>query len=182
MSQQGWRLPITRGCVLVLQDAGRPMHYREISEQLAKRGLISSRSKAVERCVYSGMSKHIRTAQNESWFAHAGRGTYRLTAAGKTLQVWRGDHEWAAQSTPKRQVRLDMTWNQAATRVLREAGEPLHVTDILNRIWSNGYKPRIDGAVPDRTLGNLLAELARKSTGRRGLSITRTAPGTYGLR
>lgn len=181
MSHQGWKLPITRACALVLQEAGRPMHYREITEQLAKRGLILSRSKAVERCVYSGMSKHIRTAQNGSWFTHAGPGTYSLTAAGRSLEVWRGDHEWAAQSTPKRPVRLDMTWPQAATRVLREAGKPLHVTDILNRIWSNGYKPRVDGAVPDRSLGNMLAELARESTGRRGPAITRTGPGTYAL-
>lgn len=178
---QGWKLPITRACLLVLQDTGHPIHYRDITKQLVKRGLISSRSMAVERCVYSGMSKHIRMSQTASWFAHAGPGKYVLTPAGRAAEVWRGggNQDWVAQTVPKKAVRLDLTWRQAATRVLREAGKPLHTTEILNRIWANGYKPRVDTAVPLRTLGNLLARWASDVGGKRNAPVQRVGPGTY---
>lgn len=163
MDTKGWKLPITRSCVLVLQEAARPMHYREITAALLKRGLIASRSAAVERCVYSGMSKHIRTRTTPPWFAHAGPGTYSLTAAGRHLQVWRSEPVWSENTEPRRDPKLDISWADAARRVLWEAGKPLHTHEILIRIWKNGYRPRVDGASPQRTLGNLLAELSRES-------------------
>jgi hypothetical protein len=177
---KGWKLPITRACVLVLQESGRPLHYREITALLLKKRLILSRSAAVERCVYSGMSKHIRTSVNGSWFIHAGRGRYALTEAGRALLVWRIEPSWVENAKPNRGPQLDLTWQEAATRVLREAGKPLHVNAILTLIWRRGYKPRIDAAVPHRALGNLLAQLARQSQSGKTLNaIERVAPGTY---
>ena len=179
--QAAWKLPITRACALVLQEAGRELHYREITALLLQRGLVVSRSQALERCVYSGMSRHIRTTGRASWFAHAGPGKYELTPAGRDLSVWRSQDAWPESNEPKRQPRLDLTWEDAARRVLKEAGEPLHVSEILARIWANGYKPRIDAAVPQRTLGNLLAQLShqrRRADGR----IARVGPGTYAAR
>lgn len=177
-----WKLPITRASVLVLQESGRPMHYREITQALLKRGLIASRSDAVERCVYSGMSKHIRQTGDGSWFVHSGRGKYALSLAGRALEVWRGGNSWADGITPKRNPRLDLTWPEAFKRVLRESGKPLHARDILLRVWKNGYKPQTDGATLGRAATNLLARLARESsTRRKGHVIKRVSPGTYSI-
>jgi hypothetical protein len=182
MKQTRWKLPITRACVLVLQEAGCPLHYREITELLLKEDLVSSRSAAVERCVYSGMSKHIRTTRDGGWFAHAGPGRYTLTAAGRALEVWRSNQEWAADVAAPKTPRLDMTWPEAITKVLRDSGKPMKANDIIARAWQNGYRPKMDGASTTRGVGNTLARLARESSPRSRNAIERVAAGTYALK
>jgi hypothetical protein len=182
LRMQQWKLPLTRACVLVLQEAGQSMHYREITGLLLKRGLISSRSPEVERCVYSGMSKQIRTVEGGGWFVHSGRGKYGLSQRGRSLEVWRGANAWAENISPKRSPRLDLTWPEAVTRALREAGKPLTARDVLSRIWQNGYKPQMDGASTERVVGNLLAKLARESSaGRKRHAIKRLRKGVYSV-
>src|SRR5207247_463307 len=78
---------ITEACVAVLREASGPLHYREITARIQKRGLFVSRSLRPERCVYSGMSRHIRMEGTHSWFYHAGRGQYGLTGEGLSLQI-----------------------------------------------------------------------------------------------
>ena len=168
-----WKLPITRASVLVLQDAKRAMHYKEITQALLDRGLIASRSPSVQRCVYSGMSKHIRERAQESWFRHEGRGIYGLTRGGRELEVWRHAPDLDEGVRLHRKPRLDMSWREAATRTLAEAREPLHAQEVVRRIWSKGYRPAVDGATPYRTIGNLLATMARER------NIRRVGPGTY---
>jgi restriction system protein len=69
-----------------------------------------------------------------------------------------------------------LTTKQAAERVLREAGGPLHADEITRRAL-NGGLINTKGKTPQATMGAQLAVAAKK-----GQIFVRTAPGVYGLR
>ena len=72
-----------------------------------------------------------------------------------------------------------MSWKDAAKKVLEEAGEPLHYTDITERILDQGLKINF-GATPAATV-NATINAASKTEGSAGV-FERTGPGEYGLR
>ena len=72
-----------------------------------------------------------------------------------------------------------MSWKDAAKKVLEEAGEPLHYTDITERILDQGLKINF-GATPAATV-NATINAAIKTEGSAGV-FERTEPGEYGLR
>ena len=71
-----------------------------------------------------------------------------------------------------------MSWKDAAKKVLEEAGEPLHYTDITERILDQGLKINF-GATPAATV-NATISAAIKTEGSAGV-FERTGPGEYGL-
>ena len=73
----------------------------------------------------------------------------------------------------------EMSWKDAAKKVLEEAGEPLHYTDITERILDQGLKINF-GATPAATV-NATINAAIKTEGSAGV-FERTGPGEYGLR
>ena len=73
----------------------------------------------------------------------------------------------------------EMSWKDAAKKVLEEAGEPLHYTDITERILDQGLKINF-GATPAATV-NATINAAIKTEGSAGV-FERTEPGEYGLR
>ena len=72
-----------------------------------------------------------------------------------------------------------MSWKDAAKKVLEEAGEPLHYTDITERILDQGLKINF-GATPAATV-NATINVAITTEGSAGV-FERTGPGEYGLR
>jgi len=172
-----WKLPATRAALLVLQEnAGGPMHYREITRIILARGLVATASERLERVVYSSMSRQIREASGERWFKHVGKGVYALTSTGKHAQVWRfeGADPAPLSSRPSKQARTDLTWIEAAELVLARVGQPMRANALLISIWQSGLKPKKDGAVPLRLLRNELARAVKQSR-----RIRRVSPGVY---
>jgi len=78
-----------------------------------------------------------------------------------------------AQGTDLRGISLD----DAAERVLKEAGVPLHVRELGARIKARGWRhPRSKNARPDLILYQLAARLPRHSD-----RFQRVSPNTFGL-
>ncbi|MCB9764952.1 MAG: restriction endonuclease [Alphaproteobacteria bacterium] len=72
-----------------------------------------------------------------------------------------------------------MTFLDAAERVLKEAGEPLHADAITERVLT-GELIDSHGKTPAATMHSMLAVAVRKKG--EGSRFMRTAPGTFGLR
>lgn len=176
------RLPITRAAVLVLREAGRPLHYQVITQQLVGRNLVMSSSKRLDRTVYSDLSKHIRRMGERSWFRRTGPGCYDLTERGRTAQIRQDTRLTELIRVPlaPRDARGEYTWLEAAAIVLSEQSTALRPAEIVEKIWEQGLKPRSDRTTRYRAMGNLLAEAIR-SCERSGkpAPFERVRPGYY---
>ena len=73
----------------------------------------------------------------------------------------------------------EMSWKDAAKRVLEAAGKPLHYVEITDRILDQGLKTK-SGATPSTTLNSTINWVIQ--TDGDGALFERTAPGTYALR
>lgn len=74
---------------------------------------------------------------------------------------------------------MEKSWKDAISRVLQEAGAPLHYTEISERILSQGYY-KTDGATPAHTV-NAQVSHSIKHTGDRSPYL-RVGKGTFALR
>ena len=73
----------------------------------------------------------------------------------------------------------EMSWKDAAKKVLEEAGKPLHYTEITDRILDQGLKTKF-GATPHATVNSTIS-WAIQADGSACL-FERTGRGMYGLR
>ena len=72
-----------------------------------------------------------------------------------------------------------MSWKDAAQKVLKDAGGPLHYKDIADRILGQGLKTTV-GATPASTV-NATINTSIQKEGSAGV-FERTGPGEYGLK
>lgn len=72
-------------------------------------------------------------------------------------------------------MKKTMTSKQAAAEVIKDAGEPLHIKAITERVLA-GYETGLKGKTPGQTLAAMLHVAAMK-----GETFQKTAPGTFGL-
>lgn len=73
----------------------------------------------------------------------------------------------------------EMSWKDAAQKVLEEAGGPLHYKDIADRILGQGLKTTA-GATPASTVGATISVAIQKEGS--AAVFERTGPGEYGLK
>lgn len=71
----------------VLEDAGGPLHYKEITNQMLARKEWSTSSKSPERTLYASISGDIAKKGSDSRFTHVGPGLFALGtgSSGKTM-------------------------------------------------------------------------------------------------
>lgn len=88
--------------------------------------------------------------------------TERTTPSDATLAALRevfaaGD----AAADETNQSKADMPWQDAIAAVLRSSGEPLHYSDIAQKIGDNGYRTNV-GATPANTVSANLSSSINK--------------------
>jgi hypothetical protein len=157
-------MSVTQAAYEVLRRSSGAVHYRPLTEEIIRRGLIDTSYSDSYHLVHSSLAKHVRKQGDRSWFEHLPGGKFRLTEAGR-----RAGGEW-------------VTWLSAAERVLTEASKPLHAREIYQAAVESGLKPDRDVNWPIRGLSNTLGAHILKARARGTDPVfVRTRPGTYAL-
>jgi restriction system protein len=128
----------------ILNEAGEPLHYREITSRALERGLVETMGETPARTMNAQLSTSIRSGG--SLFVRVDRGVYGLAE-------WEdaADQEVASPSVaePEREY---LTYKDAAHRVLAESGRPLRYEEITKRaIERDLINPQ--GMTPEATMG-----------------------------
>ena len=69
----------------LLQNAEKPMHYRDLTDRALKKKLILTSGKTPEQSLRSQIAMEIRRKGNKSRFVAKGNGVYSLSRFGKKL-------------------------------------------------------------------------------------------------
>jgi restriction system protein len=135
----------------ILKEAGQPLHYREITHQALDKGLIRTSGKTPAATMRAQIGTSIRRAAKggpPSPFYKAGRAIFGLTEWQKSGII--PSPPYSIPTTKPRRPYL--TYKQAAQKILREAGQPLHYREIARRaVDQELINPQ--GLTPDATMG-----------------------------
>lgn len=110
----------------LLQEAGKPLHYAEITKRLLAKGW-KTRAKRPESTVFGSISNDIAKRSDRSRFRLVGNGVIGLQASRPTLVSERISHR-----IPKTDPL------GPAEKILRAAGEPLHCRELARRMLDEG--------------------------------------------
>lgn len=153
----------------ILTQAGQPLHHREITERALEQGLVETSGKTPAATMSARLSVSVR--QEDSPFVRVGRGVYGL----KEWPEVEAEERPAPQPPPQRDY---LSYKEAALRVLKEAGKPLHTTEITQRaIKADFINPQ--GLTPEATMA---AQLCTDIKNNGATSAFRKVePSTFGL-
>lgn len=76
LPQPGESVSVTDAAYLVLQEAGTPLHYREITKRIVEKGWYETNSKTPEISVGAAIAGNIKSENAK--FERAGRGMYKI--------------------------------------------------------------------------------------------------------
>lgn len=104
------KMSLPDAIINVLKDAGKPLHYHDITKRIRKRGLWETTDSKPWAQVNAVMSAEIKHKRASSRFARAGRGVYRLNLDATDTQLGTKPHgpalNSANESTPGHQEKL----------------------------------------------------------------------------
>ena len=129
---------------LVLNQAGKALHYRDITDRAIEQGLIDTEGKTPARTMNAQLSTDVRS--RDSRLARVGRGVYGLSH-------WeRETDEELPQPSSVEPEREYLTYKEAAQHVLADSGKPLRYEEITKRaIDADLINPQ--GMTPEATMG-----------------------------
>jgi restriction system protein len=162
----------------VLQNAGEPLHYREITRRALSQGLIQSKGKTPEATMRAQLGSSVKQAAEgnaPSPFCQAGRGMWGLAEWEEEIPAV---SEASVSSPPAELERQYLSYKGAAVQVLEEAGQPLHYREIARRsVDEELINPQ--GLTPEATMGaQLYSDVKRR--GSESL-FRRESRGVFGL-
>jgi restriction system protein len=172
----------------VLQNAGEPLHYREITRRALSQGLIQSKGKTPEATMRAQLGSSVKQAAEgdaPSPFCQAGRGMWGLAEWEEEVPVAPAAGVPSPPVEPERQY---LSYKEAAVQVLEEAGQPLHYREIARRsVDEELINPQ--GLTPEATMGaQLYSDVKRRGSEslfrreRRGVfSLAEWEMGTRGI-
>jgi len=120
----------------VLEDAGVPLHYREITIRAVERGLWQTQGKTPEATLNAQLTVDIKRKEASSAFARTAPGVFAL----RTWDV--PEYVRASRTSTKEMPCTEKTYSftAAAERILREAKDkqPLHYRKITEEALKQG--------------------------------------------
>lgn len=127
----------------VLQEAGKPLHYREITKLILQRDLWPTSGATPERTIAATLSVDIRERGEDSLFVRVSPGVYGLRC-------------WQQDDTPPRKP-MTHSFTDAAEIVLREYGnqQPMHYREITNTALKKGLI-LTSGKTPEATMDSVI--------------------------
>ncbi len=118
----------------VLRDAGKPLHYREITKQMIAQKMWATKGKTPWETVNAGIYVDIRDRGRDSRFVRLGAGLVALNpeVTGDTPNF---ELPSPSETVEYEKARTRLTFTAAAEHVLMESGseEPLHYKVITER-------------------------------------------------
>ena len=154
----------------VLQDAGKPLHYEEITKRILSARLWNTQGKTPEATVNARLAVDIKKKGASSSFQRTGGGTYtinlnRVTAAPHQTDLLRPEDSPLYMRHPSAGETLSFT--DAAEKILDAAGgKPMHYLDITRHALDHRMLDT-SGKTPEATMyAQILTEVKRRQ--RRG--------------
>lgn len=137
----------------VLQDAGQPLHYNEITRRLLTTGMWTTEGKTPHATVNARIAEDIKH-DRASRFVREGKGIFALRPASPLVPV--SEPSTAAPAATKREPRSrnrGMSFLDAAAEVLEHFGrrKPMHYKDITRLAIEHGFIATT-GKTPEATL------------------------------
>jgi restriction system protein len=154
----------------VLHDAGKPLHYQEITRRVLSAGLWKTAGKTPAATINAQLATNIKRNGSASAFRRAGRGIFALNTdrADPTLREERAVRtEDRALYMPGPKKGETLSFTESAARILDAAGgNPMHYRDITRHALEHGMLDT-EGKTPEATMyAQILTESKRRQ--RRG--------------
>lgn len=153
----------------VLQDAGKPLHYEEITKRILAARLWQTQGKTPEATVNARLAVDIKKNGVTSAFRRTGGGTYTINSSHATApqkaDVLRSEDSPLYMRQPAAGETLSFT--DAAEKILDSVGgKPLHYLDITRHALEHRMLDT-SGKTPEATMyAQILTEVKRRQ--RRG--------------
>lgn len=154
----------------VLQDAGQPLHYQEITKRVLSAGLWKTEGKTPAATINARLAVDVKMNGAASAFRRVGRGVFALNS--KPAMNVRLSNSTSTQRPASRSVRKlksgeTLSFTDAAERVLETAsGKPMHYRDITRHALDHRMLDT-EGKTPEATMyAQVLTECKRRQ--RRG--------------
>jgi len=156
----------------VLQDAGTPLHYQEITERILTQGLWAAAGQTPAASVSAVLTTELKRQGEDAPFARVGPGLYAWCATtGNTPVVM------PAPDAPTEAV----SFNDAAALILEQAGQPLHYKALTEMAIAQGLI-QTKGQTPAATMNAQLTREIATATSRGELPrFIQHGQGMYGL-
>lgn len=131
------RLTVLQAAEKVLREAREPLHVNELTKRMMDQGLWKTDSQSPEKNVRTSIGIDISKNPDESRFRYEGGGAFALKGTPPARQTAAVSEEVSRE--------VDLTTLNAAEKVLRAAGRPLHYTEITKRmldqkLWESSSK------------------------------------------
>ena len=154
----------------VLQDAGTPLHYQEITKRVLAAGLWKTEGKTPDATINARLAVDVKKNGAASVFRRAGRGIFALNAertdpTPRPANIVRTEEHALYVRGPKAGESLSFT--EAAERILEAgSGKPMHYRDITRHALEH-HMLDTTGKTPEATMyAQILTECKRRQ--RRG--------------
>ena len=149
----------------ILRDAGRPLHYREITKRMLAQKLWMTGGKTPWATVNAQLAVDTKEGSPASRFVRAGPGLFALNPS-MTPKLPDADLSPALEHEKQGGAGDSLTFTDAAERVLKESGnqEMLHYNVITKLALERGLL-RTEGRTPAATMYSaVLTEIRRHET------------------
>jgi len=150
--------------VMVLKDAGGPLHYREITQRILATGRWTTKGKTPEATVNAQIGTDIKKRGQASRFVRTGPGIFAINA--RVGMGKKAPPRARLKKTPKPRGRTKLSFTEAGVRILEAAHAPMHYRDITAKALEQDLL-NTEGKTPDATMyAQILQEVQRRK--RRG--------------
>lgn len=177
----------------VLAEADAPLHYRELTRRIQRRGRWTTSSRTPETVVNNYLSTELRERGDASRFARTGRGIFRLRAASASptaappndvapFPTSLGEEVSAPESDGDEPVPA-LSFADAAEQILLQVGggRPMHYRDITQQALDLGLIAT-RGRTPHASLNaQISSEMGRQAERGETPRFVRHGRGVYGL-
>jgi restriction system protein len=140
----------------VLNDAGEPLHYKEITRRVLAGGLWQTDGQTPEATISAQLTIHLKKHGKNARFRRVDSGVYAMNDGAPTAVVAE-----TASSPP--QTAGPVSFTDAAERVLTRLGhgQPMHYREITAKALELGLI-RTSGRTPEATMyASVLEEIQR---------------------
>jgi len=159
-----WECPMTcrDAAQQVLQSAGHPLHYREITKRAIESALWRPQGKTPERTLNAQLSADIHKTGKDATFVRTGRGTFGL-------RQWGTPEPPAPPKPAKKRRRAQRTYSftDAAELVLRDTKDkqPVHYREIT-RLALERKLITTSGRTPEATMYAVILQEIKRAQAR----------------
>lgn len=150
----------------VLKDAGKPLHYREITHVILERGLWKTHGKTPEATINAQLAVDIKRKGRDSKFQRRGPGLFGLREW--RLPEWVPIPKGPLKNSARTEAAKRMSFTDATEHVLEHfaSREPMHYRAITDKVMELNLVAT-EGRTPEATLyAQVITEIKRKA--RRG--------------